>query len=224
METMFDMLLQLPLFQGMAHEDFTCILEKVKLHFTKHKSGTTLAKAGEDCAQLIFILKGEVAMQTTASDAAYSVIEYLQGPFLIEPQSLFGMNTTYAATYTASGEVHALSIRKASVMNELWRYNIFRMNFNNIICNRAQTLHTRLWTMLPDGAETRIVSFIRLHCERSYGKKVLKIKMEKLAQIINETRLTVSKVLNKLEAEEYIELRRGEIIIPQLEKLTEQYL
>ena len=33
METMFDTLLQLPLFQGLAQEDFTCILEKVKLHF-----------------------------------------------------------------------------------------------------------------------------------------------------------------------------------------------
>ena len=33
---MYDTLLQLPLFQGLAHEDFTNILGKVKLHFTKH--------------------------------------------------------------------------------------------------------------------------------------------------------------------------------------------
>ena len=32
METMFDTLLQLPLFQGLCNEDFTSILEKVKLH------------------------------------------------------------------------------------------------------------------------------------------------------------------------------------------------
>ena len=44
METMFDTLLQLPLFQGLAQEDFTCILEKVKLHFTKHKPGELLCK------------------------------------------------------------------------------------------------------------------------------------------------------------------------------------
>ena len=37
METMFDTLLQLPLFQGLCHEDFTSILDKVKLHFIKHK-------------------------------------------------------------------------------------------------------------------------------------------------------------------------------------------
>lgn len=42
METMFDTLLQLPLFQGLAQEDFTRILEKVKLHFTKYKPGELL--------------------------------------------------------------------------------------------------------------------------------------------------------------------------------------
>ena len=41
---MYDTLLQLPLFQGLAQEDFTCILGKVKLHFTKHKAGEILAK------------------------------------------------------------------------------------------------------------------------------------------------------------------------------------
>ncbi len=33
MNTMFDTLLQLPLFQGLAQEDFTNILGKVKLSF-----------------------------------------------------------------------------------------------------------------------------------------------------------------------------------------------
>lgn len=46
METMFDTLLQLPLFQGLAQEDFTRILEKVKLYFTKYKPGELLLKEG----------------------------------------------------------------------------------------------------------------------------------------------------------------------------------
>ena len=42
METMFDTLIQLPLFQGLCHEDFTSMLDKVKLHFIKHKAGETI--------------------------------------------------------------------------------------------------------------------------------------------------------------------------------------
>ncbi len=59
METMFDTLLQLPLFQGLCHEDFTSILDKVKLHFIKHKVGETIIKSGSPCKQLCFLLKGE---------------------------------------------------------------------------------------------------------------------------------------------------------------------
>lgn len=68
METMFDTLLQLPLFQGLCHEDFTNILEKVKLHFTKHKAGDVIVKSGTPCDKLIFLLKGEISLQTASKD------------------------------------------------------------------------------------------------------------------------------------------------------------
>ena len=54
METMFDTLLQLPLFQGLCHEDFTSILDKVKLHFIKHKAGETIIKSGNPLPSFVF--------------------------------------------------------------------------------------------------------------------------------------------------------------------------
>ena len=62
---MFDTLLQLPLFQGLAYEDLTSILGKVKLHFTKHKAGEIILEANSPCDRLLFILKGEVAASTS---------------------------------------------------------------------------------------------------------------------------------------------------------------
>ena len=76
METMFDTLLQLPLFQGLCHEDFTNILEKVKLHFTRHKPGEPLIKSGEVCDQLLFLLKGRLSSVTGSEDDTLTVIEY----------------------------------------------------------------------------------------------------------------------------------------------------
>lgn len=68
METMFDTLLQLPLFQGLCHEDFTSILDKVKLHFIKHKVGETIIESGSPCKQLCFLLKGEVSIVTSSKE------------------------------------------------------------------------------------------------------------------------------------------------------------
>lgn len=219
METMFDTLLQLPLFQGLAQEDFTCILEKVKLHFTKHKPGELLLRAGASCHELVFILKGEVAASTSSAGASYNFTEYLPAPYLIEAYSMFGMKTHYISTYRARTEVHTVSISKAFVLKELFNYEIFRLNYMNIVSNRTQMLHNRLWAVSGDNPEARIIHFILTHVERPSGEKVLKIKMEDLAQIVNETRAGVSKALNSMQAKGWAELHRGEIIIPDAEKL-----
>ena len=203
METMFDTLLQLPLFQGLAQEDFTCILEKVKLHFTKHKPGELLLQKDSSCHELVFILKGEVASSTLSADASYSFTEYFPAPYLIEPYSM----------------VHTVSISKAFVMKELFSYEIFRLNYMNMVSNRAQMLHNRLWKVAGNDLEARISHFILSHVERPSGKKVLKIKMEDLAQIVNETRAGISKALNNMQDRGLIELHRGEIVIPDAENL-----
>ena len=142
---MFDTLLQLPLFQGLAQEDFTRILEKVKLYFTKYKPGELLLKEGGACHELVFVLKGEIASSTSSADSSYCFTEYFPAPFLIEAHSIFGMKTHYASTYRARTEVHTVSISKAFVVKELFNYEIFRLNYMNIISNRTQMLHNRLW-------------------------------------------------------------------------------
>ncbi len=222
METMFDTLLQLPLFQGLQQDDFTSILEKVKLHFKKHKSGELLVKHGSVCNQLLFILKGEVSVQTIQPDGAYSITEYISAPCLIEPYSLFGMHTDYIATYRAVTPVDTVSISKSYIIKELFKYEIFRLNYLNIISNRSQTLFNRLWTPIEgDTAQARILSFIGNQLEYpAVGKKMVKIKMEVLARIINETRISVSKALNGLQGEGLVALRRGEISIPDISKLA----
>ena len=104
-------------------------------------------------------------------------------------------------------------------MSELFKYDIFRLNYMNIISNRAQSLNNRLWTESTDNLERRIGNFILTHTERPAGRKTLKIKMEKLAQVVNDTRVGVSRALNSMQEKSLLELHRGEIIIPDAEKL-----
>ena len=73
---------------------------------------------------------------------------------------------------------------------------------------------------ISDGLETRIKNFILSHLERASGEKVLKIKMEDLATITNDTRVNVSKALNNMQTEGLIKLHRGEIIITEAENLA----
>ena len=54
---------------------------------------------------------------------------------------------------------------------------------------------------------------------RPAGEKNFHIKMDRLAQELNVKRLKVSVALNELETQGLIELHRGRISIPALEKL-----
>lgn len=221
METMFDTLLQLPLFQGLCHEDFTNILEKVKLHFTKYKPGDLIIESNTPCDQLLFLLKGEISLQTTSEDGLFTFIEHVEAPYLVEPYALFGMNVNYASSYFARTEVHTISISKSFVLSGLLKYEIFRLNYMNIISNRAQNLYARLWEKAPIDLENKIVRFILIHIEKTQGEKILKVKMDDLAHYLDDTRLNVSKALNGLQELNLLTLRRKEIIIPDAAALAE---
>ena len=213
--TMYDTLLQLPLFQGLCKNDFTNIIGKVKLHFRKYNADDIIVEQGAPCTQLIFLLNGEITSQATDNQHSYSLFETFGSPFVIEPYSLFGMQTNYTATYI-------VTIDKLFVLNELNNYEIFRLNYLNILSNRAQVAYEKLWNSHIGNTEEKILNFLVLRSMKPEGKKILKIKMEDLASLIDETRINVSKVLNDLQEQGLVQLSRKAISIPALEKLTEK--
>ncbi len=221
METMYDTLLQLPLFQGLCNEDFTKILDKVKLNFTKYKAGDVILKSGMPCTQLVFLLKGEASSETVSHDGSFVFTEHLAAPHLIEPYVLVGMAPYYTATYTARTELNTISISKEAVFKQLFEYDIFRLNFLNILSRRAQSQQAHLWEEAPRDLEDKFVLFVLRHIEKRHGEKTIKTKMEDLGRYVDETRLNVSKMLNKLQDEKLLELRRKEILIPDAALLAE---
>ena len=218
---MYDTLLQLPLFQGLAKNDFTSILDKVKIHFLKRKAGDTVALGGEDCRELVSLLNGSLVSKTSDRDELYTFYEAINAPFLIEPYSLFGWSTKYVSTYMALTACNLVTIEKAYLLSELNNYEIIRLNYLNILSNRAQNLHDRLWTNLPESLHDRIVEFILLHSYVPGGEKRLKIKMDDLAKLLSSTRIRVSKALNEMQDKHWLTLHRGEIRIPDISLLKE---
>lgn len=218
--TMYDKLLLLPLFQGLGKQDFTTILEKAKFHFRKYAAGSIIAEQGSKCNAIVFVLDGEVTSEKKDERYGYSLTEYFDKPFVMEPHSLFGMYPSYTATYTAQTDISVVSIEKADILSVLNRFEIFQMNYLNLLSNHVQRLTLRLWDIHSGNTTEKVANFLLKRCLTPKGKKKLRIRMEDFAELTGETRISISKALNTLKAQKLIALSRKEITIPDLEKLT----
>ncbi len=220
--SMYDTLLELPLFQGLTKENITSIIEKVKMGFHKYEAKQNIASQDDRCNSLIFILDGKVAVTTNDAIHNFKIVEEAEAPYIIEPQSLFGMRTKFHASYTATGDVETLNIDKSYILTNLCKYEIFNLNYLNILSNRAQTANSKLWNSHIGSTREKLMNFFALRCVIPYGKKTLFITMEDLASLIDDTRINVSRALNEFQEKGILTLGRKKITIEDLAKLTEE--
>ena len=213
---MYNTLLQLPLFQGMSRAELSEVIEKVKLHFLKIGAKKKLFSQGEPCNKLVFLLSGEFTAETHAPCGTFSLIETFDKPQLIELHSLFGRCPSYKATYTAKSEISLLTIDKQFIYDVLDKYEVFRMNLFNQLSHKVEQLHTHAWSISPQSLEGRIAHLVRSLCTTPHGPKTLRIKMDDLSALLDDTRLNVSRVLNKWHQSGLIEMRRKEYLFHAL--------
>ena len=89
----------------------------------------------------------------------------------------------------------------------------------NHLATQAQKLIQAQWRRSPQSLQERVVRFFFLHTLYPAGPKTFHILMERLAEEVNDSRLNVSRVLNRLQTMGLLELHRGRIEIPQVERL-----
>ena len=217
--TMFDMLMRLPLFQGMSRSELFEVIEQAIFNFRKVSDDKVVVEQGEQCQKLIFLMSGELVGETRISEAHLAFSETFTPYSVIEPHSLFGKNPTYKATYKARGEVSLLSIDKRYVHTLLSSYEVFRINYLNILGSRIENQYARLWNIGQQELEGKMARFIYNLCTTPQGPKVLNTKMEDLARLLDETRLNVSHILNKWQTEGLITMRRKEFVVHDIARL-----
>lgn len=217
--SIYDKLLELPLFQGLGSSDMAWIVEKIKFDFQKYKPGETIIRQNAACNSVYFILSGDVDMETVSYDNKFTFCELISSPSVLEPEVLFGPRTHYTHSFVATTDVAVLNISKSEFWESLLKYEVFRLNFINLLSAQAQNASKLLWQPTNGSVKQRIIRFMAAHCRKPSGPKRIKVKMEELANQLCETRANVSKALNELQEENVIVLKRSIIEIPHMEEL-----
>ena len=163
--------------------------------------------------------KVTLKIETFSDDSRYSVIEQMSSPYILQQESIFGYYQRYTHNFYALTDANFLTLDKEEVVRLSEDFLVFRLNLMNHLATQSQKLIQMQWRRSPLSLRERIVRFFFQHTLYPAGPKTFHILMERLAEEVNDSRLNVSRALNRMQESGILELHRGRIEIPQLERL-----
>lgn len=220
--SIYDKLLELPLFQGHSREDLTSILTKIKVDFRNFRAGQVIATQDSPCQNFIFLIDGDVTVQRTSQRKDLVFTEKFAAPNAFGIETTFGMRQNFSHTITALTNVRTLVVSKHNIINYLFGYEVFRYNMLNYLTTRVQRTSQLAWAPIDDDITRKFIHLCKCNFTYHGGEKQIVGGMVALAKMMNETRIHVSNMLNDFEARGLIELNRKKIIIPHLEELIRE--
>lgn len=174
MPSMYETIMELPLFKGIGEEQLSLMLEKTSVEFLKFEDGDVISQADEIVSGVNFILVGRVRRTYMLDNFSLGIDEILGKGAVIGALHLYGLDTKYTATSTALGRVSIMRISKADYMNILLSDRIYMLNFVNYLSAAAQrprilhqnvkaasiwrSLNTMAFTFASGAAETVMVA------------------------------------------------------------------
>ena len=216
---LYDQLLLFPLFQGMSRDNLAQVAGQTKFGFMKCGVGQVVQREDAPCTQLYFLLSGVLRVESRSDDHAYTVIEQLQAPAMLQPEAIFGYNQRFTHTFTTLADSSFITISKDEVIRLSNQFLVFRLNLLNLYATQTQKLMRQPWHRYPATLSERIVRFLSQRCIYPAGPKTFKILMTRLADEVGDSRLDVSRALNQMQHDGLLTLHRGRIEIPQMERL-----
>ena len=203
----------------MSRDDLEIVAGHTRFGFLKMTAGRQVIHAGDPCTHLYFLINGSLKVESFSDDGRYSVVEQMSSPYILQQESIFGYYQRYTHNFYALTDVNFLMLDKEEVVRLSEDFLVFRLNLMNHLATQAQKLIQAQWRRRPQSLQERVVRFFFLHTLYPAGPKTFHILMERLAEEVNDSRLNVSRVLNRLQTMGLLELHRGRIEIPQVERL-----
>ena len=218
--TKYKLLTHMPLLQGLSGQDLARLEEIHGLEVeTIPSSPQPLLNQGDTCTHLLLVANGVLRRKYVSQDGRIRLAANLHSPLAVEPENLYGLHCHYHNSYFAETDLQVISIRKADVGKCLMNVPVFRYNLLNYL---SAVAHKQTLLMTPYPPRTVVGKFLHLLeilCREGDSEISMSVKMTDLALYLEETRLTVSRMLNRLASQQIIGLARSTITLRSLNKL-----
>ena len=138
MASVYDILLELPMFKGIGREHLPALLAKTHLDFKTVSPCSSLGTAGEDCSTVRCVLSGRFEKITKCIDGRLIVREKFTAPATIGLENLFGLDTTLRSDFRSLTECSMMEFPKMQLVSLLTGNEMCLINMLNYLSAAAQ--------------------------------------------------------------------------------------
>lgn len=213
MDSMFEILMGLPLFKGASHERMSKIVGTSKFHFLKYLPGQTIFQAGEACTDITFVLSGKVNITISNSDDRFSVSQIVDAQDVISPDFMFGKITSYPGTITSVDTVSILRISKADYIAILNSDPVFLFNYLNMLSMNAQKAVEGILAVSTGDIPQRIAYWISVLTQPRSHDIVMECRQRDLASLFGVPRASLKTALEGMKLKGLIDYEPTRIVV-----------
>lgn len=213
MDSMYEILMRLPVFNGVTYSRLEEIVGITKFHFLKYLEGDKIIEAGEQCTHIKFIISGSARVSIVNSDGRFKVSQTLSMPDVIAPEYLFGKATRYPVSAVALEPTGILQIEKQDFLRILNTDPIFLINMLNILSVNAQRSVEGVLALTTGSLEERIAYWIVALTQRRGTDIVLSCRQRDLYSLFGVQRTSFIATLDSMKQRGLIDYNQSEIMI-----------
>jgi len=220
MDSMYENLMELPLFRGVSFDRLSEIIGHTKFHFLKYNDGEQVVEAGTPCTHLKFVISGAVRLTTMNSDGHIRVDQTLKAPDVIAPDFLFGRFTDYPCSGKAAGPTGLLQIAKMDYLKILHTDDVFLLNFLNTLSINAQKSVIGVLALTDGSLEERIAFWVLALTQRGVSDITLTCKQRELYSLFGVQRSSFMSTLDSMRERGLVDYDQREVRFPSRQALV----
>ncbi len=198
MTTMYDTIMDLPLFKGISADQVSEFLEKTHVDFYHYHKGDVVFAEDSSCRDIRYILKGKIRVTHLLFQHQCSLRETLQPATVIGADRLFGLHPIFRSTGIADEDVSVMWISKEQYMNLVRSDEIFLMNYLNYLSLRAQRPIEILQRIYAGSLLTFLANCVEFTTERNSSNIEVTISMETLGRLTNMSQRELTSQISAL--------------------------
>lgn len=138
MSSMYNTIMDLPIFKGISRDQVSSFLEKTTVSFRTYSKGEIVFRPGDLCRDIRYLISGNLMITHSHFSGKVIVRESLAQGTVIGADRLFGLNTRMCARAECKGRVDIMWFSKEQFLQLLRSDDIYQINFLNYLSLRAQ--------------------------------------------------------------------------------------